>query len=568
MKKTDMMKKVYNIILIFLVGTLFFSCENFLTPEEDNRLTEEQMLQNPGYWEGLLLEAYGRMPRNYKFDLDIAGDDAVTNDVNSSATRMATGEWTSAYNPVSQWNSAYAGIFYVNNFLEKYREVTWSWESDKVNELHLQRLSGEAYGLRAWYEILLMVNHAGAVNGQITGLPVVDKVLGIDDFQVPRATIENYLKQINADLDSAIINLPAYYEDVADDADYNEAMGTRFINRLSGTAARALKSRVSLLAASPSYSVMTWEEAAAAAGELIRDNGGLTILSPTGVEFYKDFNDRENIWFTAFTMSRSLESDNFPPSLYGKGLVNPTQELVNSFPMVNGYPITDPASGYDLDNPYANRDPRLTKYIVYNENTLKGDNIYTYVGSGDDGINALVSSTRSGYYLKKFMNESVTLTPGREKSAQFFRTYIRWSEVLLNYAEAANEAWGPDADPNSYGFSARDVIAALRSRAGITGGDAYLATITSKDEMRELIHNERRIELCFENFRFWDIRRWEKTDVMKSPVSAVFIYPNAGGGYSYDVQKAEDRIYEDYMIYGPIPYNETLKYDIPQNDGW
>ena len=96
-----MMKKVFNILLILLMGASFFSCEKFLTPEEDNRLTEDQMLQNPGYWEGLLLEAYGRMPKNYNFNLDIAADDAVTNDVNSSATRMATGEWTSSFNPIT-----------------------------------------------------------------------------------------------------------------------------------------------------------------------------------------------------------------------------------------------------------------------------------------------------------------------------------------------------------------------------------------------------------------------------------------------------------------------------------
>jgi len=563
-----MMKKVFNILLILLLGTTFFSCENFLTPEEDNRLTEDQMLANPGYWEGILLEAYGRMPGSYNFNLDIAGDDALTNDVNSSATRMATGEWTSSFNPVSQWNSAYTGIFYVNSFLEKYREVQWSWESSRVNELHLTRLSGEAYGLRAWYEILLMQNHAGAVGGQIKGLPIVDKVVDMDDFEIPRASIENYLKQITVDLDSAIKNLPVHYEDLPDDAEYNEGMGKRFINRIDGTAAKALKSRVALLAASPAYGVLSWEEAASIAGELIRDNGGLSVVSPSGVEYYKDFNDKENIWFKAFTMSNSLEIDNFPPSLYGKGKLNPTQELVDAFPMENGYPITDPASGFDPDDPYAGRDPRLSTYIIYNGNSLKGNTIFTYVGSGDDGINSLVSSTRSGYYVKKFMNESVNLKPGSEKNGQFFRTYIRWTEILLNYAEAANEAWGPDADPDSYGFTARDVIAEIRSRAGITGGDTYLAGITSKDEMRELIHNERRIELCFENFRFWDIRRWKKTDVMKSPVSAIFINLKTGGGYTYDVEKAEDRKYEDYMIYGPIPYNETLKYDISQNDGW
>jgi hypothetical protein len=142
------------------------------------------------------------------------------------------------------------------------------------------------------------------------------------------------------------------------------------------------------------------------------------------------------------------------------------------------------------------------------------------------------------------------------------------TEVLLNYAEAANEAWGPTGDPNGLGFTAKIKIAELRARAGITAPDPYLQGITDAGVLRELIRNERRVELCFEGFRFWDIRRWENGAVnISNPATGVQIINNLGV-LTYNYLQVEPRIYEPFMIYGPIPYNETLKYNIIQNAGW
>jgi hypothetical protein len=134
--------------------------------------------------------------------------------------------------------------------------------------------------------------------------------------------------------------------------------------------------------------------------------------------------------------------------------------------------------------------------------------------------------------------------------------------MFLNYAEAANEAWGPDADPNGYGFTPRTIIAAIRKRAGIPAADPYLATITSKEAMRDLIRNERRIELSFEGFRFWDMRRWAL------PLNEGIKGMKIEGG-NYTVIDVETRDYKPYMNYGPIPYTETLKSNLTlQNTGW
>ena len=138
--------------------------------------------------------------------------------------------------------------------------------------------------------------------------------------------------------------------------------------------------------------------------------------------------------------------------------------------------------------------------------------------------------------------------------------------MYLAYAEAANEAWGPKGGET---YSAYDVIKAIRKRAGITD-NAYLdACATDKDKMRELIRNERRIELCFENHRFYDLRRWKvDMSLLTEPAKGVSIV-RAGTGLQYDEIEVESRDYKDYMYYGPIPDNETLKYDqLKQNVGW
>jgi len=260
--------------------------------------------------------------------------------------------------------------------------------------------------------------------------------------------------------------------------------------------------------------------------------------------------------------NRSRESNNFPPSLFGNGDINPTQNLVDAFPMLNGYPIDDEVnSGYDKTNPYNNRDPRLSQDIVFNGSMMKSNIIHTSVDGGDDGLDALVNSTRTGYYLRKLLREDCNCDPSHTSDQKHYETHIRYTELFLLYAEAANEVWGPDGT-GTFSFSARDVISAIRERAGLNQPDAYLASISSKEAMRTLIHNERRLELCFESFRFWDIRRW-KNDLT---IPAIGVRIEDGDYTRFTV---EERAYDNaYMNYGPIPDSDVLKFGIIQNQGW
>jgi hypothetical protein len=230
--------------------------------------------------------------------------------------------------------------------------------------------------------------------------------------------------------------------------------------------------------------------------------------------------------------------------------------------MANGFPIKNSSSGYDAENPYASRDPRLSLYIVYNGGTMSGKTIYTGVGGGENARDSISTSTRTGYYLKKLLREDVNLNPSSTNTKKHFEVHMRYTELFLIFAEAANEAWGPDGT-GSFSYSARDVIAAIRKRAGIAQPDAYLASITTKEQMRELIRNERRLELCFEGSRFWDLRRW-KSDLTET---AKGININ---GNSMTVINVENRLYDNsFMHYGPLPENELTKFDaLIQNRGW
>jgi len=573
----------YTKLSLIIICVSILSCTKIIDPKNDNSLSVDQVIQDPIFAEGLLLNAYAAMPNDYNFETDVACDDAVSNDPASVYRNMAIGNWRSANDPISQWETGNGNIYYINHFLSIYQNVKWSTDpmltsadNDLRNTLHKKRLTGEAYGLRAWYKWRILQNHGGvASDGTLLGFPIIDTYLtSSDNWVLPRNTYAECVKSIFNDLDTAIKCLPATWVDLpvgganpALNAHINATSGARFQNRINRTIAQAIKARVALLAASPAYSTysgVTWAQAATIAGPLVKTLGSLYA---NGVIFYLERSNKEILWNRAEVQKRTWEQNNFPPSLYGSGRTNPTQSLVDAFGMKNGYPINNGASTYNPALPYANRDPRLAKYIVYNTGSLKSTVISTYIGAAKDGINVLLTSTRTGYYLKKFMNENVKLDPSAAVNASHTYTFSRMTELYLDYAEAANEAYGPTGDPNGYGFTAYSLIRDIRIRAGITQPDVYLSSLATTADLRTLIHNERRIELCFEGFRFWDIRRWNEVSTMQSPANATFI-TNTAGVFSYVYSNIEERKYSDNMIYGPIPFSETVKYNLLQNIGW
>ncbi len=580
-------QRYFILIIILLLGSLN-ACDDkgILEPEKDNVYDMETIQGNVAWAEGILINGYRNIPSNHAaFALAYGSDEAVINDPGSGIKTAVNGGWTSRFNPFGTWNRSYEGILYINTFLEEMQDIEWYWKNEVTSSLLADKFNGEAYALRGWYYFHLLQSHAGqGANGEMLGVPIVDKVLSPDDpseYQIPRSSFNNLVEFIIGDCEKAIELLPDRWVDIQPETPeeqayvnyVNQAIGDRNTNRINGMVARFIKAKTLLYAASPAYSdgTYTYRMAAEAAAELMDANNGLVDVPGGKLNFYNNPDVRnaknthpEVIWSTRGVDGNSWEENNYPPSLFGSGRTNPTQELVNAFPMADGTPT--PLSKIESSDPYSGRDPRLSAFILYNGSQFTvGDTtitINTTAGSPDALGSDRTAATQTGYYLRKFMNvNNVNLDPTVNAVGLQYYTYARYTDVLLMFAEAANEAVGPDGDIG--GYTARDVINALRQRAGITSTQ-YVDGL-NQSQMTDLIRNERRIEMCFEEERFWDLRRWKMIEEMKKPVSGVRI---SADGSTYNYVKVEDRNYYDHQIYGPIDYFETLKYDLIQNVGW
>jgi len=551
-------------------------CDTLLEPVDENLLGADRVNYDPAFAEGVLLNAYQSLINQIQFT-EVGTDDAVTNNLNDGYRRMAVGEWSAQYSPASRWGN-FEAIFYINKFIPTIENVQWK-RDEEINTLFEMRMRGEALALRALHHYYILQAHAGTgQSGELLWIPYFTEFVESDgDFNVPRLSFEASVEAINADFEEALTYLPMDY---ADDADipsayqefdpeaYKFVFGANNNLRISGRIVKGFQAKLELLAASPAFlngSDGHYEKAAEISAALINDIGGVAGLDPGGLVFYDEDSDKflsEIIWRNSVGNSSWLEENQFPPSLNGDGRVNPSQNLVDAFPMANGYPISDPASGYDANDPFANRDPRLAEFILYNGNEIGGNTIYSGVGAGINRVDSIPQkSTRSGYYLKKLLRPDVTISSdGTTTGQEHSNIYLRYTDIFLVFAEAANEIGGPDHMVG--GMSARQVIGAIRARAGIAQPDDYLASVNSKEAMRELIRNERRLELCFEGHRFWDMRRWE-LDLNENINGVLF------RGDSYNLLDVEIRQYGQRAIYGPIPQSETVKFsNLEQNAGW
>lgn len=591
-------KRIAKLALIVPLISMLTSCEDMFEPALENHKDNNSLETLPAWAVGLLGHAYISNPvGSWSFN-DVATDDAVSNDPANGYRTMATGSWRANNNPMDRWQHLRASWQYINQFIEVTDKVYWA-DDVLVADMFKDRMKGDAYGMRALYMYHLLLNHAGwTTDGKLLGIPVLTQSESLtSDFNLPRNTFRECIDQLNADVQMALELLPEDYGAISDNAQvpekyrskgvtagqYTRVFGDNARNRMSARIAKAVRAQAALLAASPAYSEgsgITWEEAANQMAIVLNGLGANPIaeIDPLGNKWYADgkaienlsagVNPKEILWRSNKESSSSLEADQYPPTLFGKGRINPTQNLVDAFPMANGYPISDINSGYNASVPYTNRDPRLDLYIIRNGSTAGPQNsaITTAVdGTDNNALNKTETSTRTGYYMKKLLCQSVNANPSSTTAAYHFKPFIRYTEIFLGYAEAANESWGPTGK-GSNTYSAYDVIKAIRKRAGVgtNNGDAYLESIKGdKDKMRALIRNERRLELCFEGFRFWDIRRWKENITESANGMSI-----SGGTYTV-LPEVEHRAYQDYMYYGPIPYGEVVKFsNLLQNKGW
>lgn len=347
--------------------------------------------------------------------------------------------------------------------------------------------------------------------------------------------------------------------------------------RITRGTALAYKARTMLYGASSLYkkngSTVTWQQAANAAKEVMDLNVYqlYTDAEDANKSYTRLFNQRVNneIILQYLRPDDNDLYNNFPTedgwNVNKEVGTIPTQQLIDSYDMLDGTepitgyngdafsPIINPASGYDEQNPYANRDPRLKQTILYDGLT------WPLVNNVANKMLDLSKPYRwlSGYYLVKYLDDRIDHLKGGKTSMNF--QMMRYAEVLLNYAEAINEA----ADNATNRQLAVTQLNAIRARAGITG--TLDATSFTQAQLRERIRKERRVELCFEEHRFFDIRRWEiAIDVLNKP--AVGIAKDNG---QYVRIKVEDRIYNARMNFMPIPNSDVNNCPlIYQNEGY
>ena len=425
---------------------------------------------------------------------------------------------------------------------------------------HKTRIEGELRFIRAFRYHDLIRNYGRVV---LMG----DKVVNLqDNLQDPalftRATLKESIDYAVSELTDAATKLPLNND------------GSWLLGRATKGAALALKSRLTLYAASPLYNVGTWADAVTAAQEVISLNK-YGIYSGGYANLFLTNETNEAIFERLYTKNDNhvhLEIANGPNGYGGWAGNTPLQNLVDDYEMDNGKPITDPTSGYDPTHPYDNRDPRFAATVLYNGAPYRERSIEAFIPGGKDSRdgNENWNTTKTGYYLKKFMNDAYPLqNPWGNAGFQPW-IYIRYAEVLLNFAEAANEAYGADVIPLGATLSARSAINMVRSRAGVNMPP--LAPGLSKSQMQDAVRYERRVELAFEEHRFYDVRRWKIADVTENkPAGGVIITKNANGSFSYAPKIALDgRAFHPQHYWLPIPRTEIQASNnlLQQNDGY
>jgi len=550
---------------IVLFGLLFSACKKDLNLTPTDRLTTASVTTDTSLFEAYVKNTYigetiGQnegegSPPGFGRGFEYAMSSSVTDE---SMYNTDNGSWLIEQGRMaanntgfmgSLWARSYAGIRSCNYALSIIKSINMSAG-------HKNALIGELEFIRAYRYQDLIRNYGGVVliGDQVTQLT--------DNLQNPalfaRATIQQSIAYATAQLDDAATKLPL-----------NNG-GTWALGRATKGAALALKSRLMLYAASPLYGAGTWQDAAAAA-KVVMDMGKYSLSQNGYGQLFLSPNDNEIIFERLFVPNVAphvrMEISNGPNSYDGWAGNTPFQNLVDDYEMDNGKPISDPTSGYDPQNPYVNRDPRFYATILYNKAPYRGSTVDVYLPGGKDSNQGPSNwnASQTGYYLRKFMNDNYPIdNPWSVAGGQPW-IYIRYAEILLNYAEAQNEAVGPDATVYA-------AINSIRTRASVNM--PALPAGLSQTDMRTAIQNERRIELAFEEHRFYDVRRWkiaQTTENVPAYGISVTVNPANPSGYTYTKKiSLANRSFLPQHYWLPIPLAEIQASNgqLKQNPGY
>ena len=593
-----------NRLYIILAGILLVSgCEKALDTKVTWQIGDEDVWRVPELAMGVLHKAYNGIsnrPDCYAENfLDAATDNAVCTQRSASVYKLGQGAMTSFNNPIGNWSTCYNMLEYVNSFLENglSDNVLYNREDPDKDAQIKDRLRGEAYFLRAWWHFELLRMYGGkSADGKALGVPVADHYISYEEASENgmfiRPSYQATVDFICNDLDLAMELLPASYSG----SDQN--FGDTQIGRATSGAAAVLKSRVLLYSASPAmqdddivkitgmgtYEVVNpgiyqkkWELVAKQIARILTMEGFGTYVPLLPSDIADAQSESSDFAFRRYFNNNLLEANHFPPYYFGKSMTVPSHNLVKAFCAKNGFPVTDPRSGVDISGPafdmsrlYSVMDDRFAR-VIYSQGSVFGNSgtALDMSEGGRDSHGYNENATTTGYYLAKFVSTvSGMLNPVASAGSAHYNPLLRKSEVLLNYAEASNEAYGPKAVGEGSSVSAYDIIKSIRSLAGGIMSDAWLDECAGgKDTFRALIQNERRLEFAFENHRYFDMRRWLLP--LDEDVCGVEITRNEDNTFSYREKVVEPRKYTVRDYYAPLPYAEISKNpNLVNNTGW
>lgn len=548
------------------VGSAFTlcSCNDFLDREEDSFIDKTATFDSYNRTKQYLTYAYSLLPEGLnRFSgdalLGAATDDACFAIESSNIQQFNNGSWNALSNPDNVWDRYFAGIAKCCTLLENSNHINLDISrldpakrveyENNLKDIRMWR--AEAHFLRAYFNFELLKRYGP--------IPIIKSTLDInkDYSDTPRPTMKEVVEFIVKDCDMAADSL-----ELTPWRNMNDAFG-----RATKGAALALKSRLLLYAASPLYvdfgdvdeankpsDATLWKAAADAAKAVIDLNQ--YELAPAYDDLFKnDFQNKEYIFVRRYPSNSDFEKSNFPVSYGGKGGTNPSQNLIDDYEMLDGtaFDWNDPVKAA---HPFENRDERLLATVLMNGVLFKGKRVATYPGGADAMPNP--NATKTGYYLRKFLNENVNIQTGGGSDGHVVPLF-RLAEIYLNYAEALNEYDPTNPDIAVYLNKIRERVSLPDVPSGLT-----------QEQMRTLIHHERRVELAFEEHRFWDVRRWKvASSTLGAPVKGVKITQDDAGNFTYSPVQVEQRVFQPKMYWYPIPQSEVLKlHHWEQNKGW
>ena len=594
------MKRYIIACLLAGSGALMTSCGDYLDIVPDNVISLEEIFKTRKGAEEFLNTAYATLPREWDptdgcaaicDEMDFPWAEYEENSINEGGMSPSKG-WR------QKWGGYYKAIRTAATFIS---HIDMCQDVNITDKLKAQ-YKAEARFLRAYYYFCIFRWY-----GPFVIMPEVEVDVdgSIDEMSIPRSSVDECVQYIYNELEKACNEgLPDWYEESTD------------YGRATITAARAIQSRLLLYAASPlyngntdyanfkdqdgnqlvnqTYSDKKWQDAAKAAKAFIdrytdrfalytenKEDGSIDPYASYQQLFLTGWNN-EIIWARNNCSFWSFEA-NAPRFCNGWSGWDPTQNIVDDYFTSKGLPIADePYADKDPDyttegtcattigyapkgtsNMYVNRESRFYVSICFDNSkwvaTKNAATCELYFGGNTGHTGKTRNYSTTGYILRKYSNPSVDWKNSQNVSNRQ-QALFRLAEIYLNYAEALNEC-----------DEVLKYVNKVRERAGLPGyGDGpefIMLKSKEKEAIRELIRRERRIELAFENHRFYDVRRWK---IMEETDKCIYgLNISATRPLFYQVIKTEDRPHDFKYYLWPIPQSEIYKNKrLVQNPGW